>query len=104
MVSLCLSTPFSVYQVCHAAVGLVGDICRALGKVVAPFCDEIMTILLENLSNNEVTICEKHVLGVISLVLGQIFWLMPYNLAQHSRASESADALKSRLFKAFHGK
>ncbi len=42
------------YQVCHAAVGIVGDICRALGSGVIPYCDEIMTILLENLSNNEV--------------------------------------------------
>merc|ERR1712203_292621 len=42
------------YQVCHAAVGLVGDICRALSTAIIPFCDEIMTILLENLSNNEV--------------------------------------------------
>ncbi|CAB4064607.1 KPNB1 [Lepeophtheirus salmonis] len=42
------------YQVCHDAVGLVGDICRALGSNVTPYCDEIMTILLENLSNNRV--------------------------------------------------
>ena len=42
------------YQVCHAAVGLVGDICRALGAQVISYCDEIMEILLENLSNNNV--------------------------------------------------
>ena len=42
------------YQVCHAAVGLVGDICRALGAKVLVYCDEIMEILLENLSNNNV--------------------------------------------------
>ena len=42
------------YQVCHAAVGLVGDICRALGASVMVYCDEIMNILLENLSNNNV--------------------------------------------------
>ena len=41
-------------QVCHTAVGLVGDICRALGDGVRPYCDEIMTILLEDLSNNDV--------------------------------------------------
>lgn len=38
------------YQVCVAAVGLTGDICRVLRNQIAPFCDEIMTLLLENLS------------------------------------------------------
>ena len=42
------------YQVCHAAVGLVGDICRALGSQIISYCDEMMQILLENLSNNNV--------------------------------------------------
>ncbi|CAG2176955.1 unnamed protein product, partial [Oppiella nova] len=42
------------YQVCSAAVGLVGDICRAIGVKVLPFCDELMTVLLENLSNQTV--------------------------------------------------
>jgi importin subunit beta-1 len=35
--------------VCGAAVGLTGDICRALKNKVLPFCDEIMTLLLANL-------------------------------------------------------
>ena len=34
---------------CIAAVGLVGDLARALGLKVLPFCDEIMMVLLENL-------------------------------------------------------
>ena len=42
------------YQVCHAAVGLVGDICRALGSKILVYCDQIMETLLENLSNNNV--------------------------------------------------
>ena len=33
-----------------AAVGLVGDLCRALMTKMLPFCDEIMQILVENLS------------------------------------------------------
>ena len=37
------------YQVCSVAVGLVGDICRAVGGRVLPHCDDIMNILLENL-------------------------------------------------------
>ena len=35
---------------CQAAVGVTGDICRALGSKVLPSCDEIMMMLLENLS------------------------------------------------------
>jgi len=42
------------YQVCAAAVGVVGDICRALSQKFTPCCNEIMQILLENLSNNNV--------------------------------------------------
>lgn len=36
-------------QVCLAAVGLVGDLCRALQSNILPFCDEVMQLLLENL-------------------------------------------------------
>ncbi|CAH1388967.1 unnamed protein product [Nezara viridula] len=42
------------YQVCCAAVGLTGDICRALKNKVLPYCDDIMRLLLENLSDNSV--------------------------------------------------
>ena len=38
------------YSVCVAAVGVTGDICRAIGNKVLPYCDEIMVFLLENLS------------------------------------------------------
>lgn len=37
------------YQVCCAAVGLTGDICRVLRGKILPYCDDIMTLLLENL-------------------------------------------------------
>uniref|UniRef100_A0A2M4A3T7 Putative karyopherin importin beta 1 n=1 Tax=Anopheles triannulatus TaxID=58253 RepID=A0A2M4A3T7_9DIPT len=39
------------YQVCCTAVGLAGDICRGLKSKILPYCDEIMTLLLQNLSN-----------------------------------------------------
>lgn len=46
----CFSNSFKqTFQVCLAAVGLVGDLCRALGQKMLPFCDEIMVLLLENL-------------------------------------------------------
>merc|ERR1712158_129819 len=42
------------YQVCYAAVGLVGDICRALSNRVLQWSDEIMEVLLTNLGDNSV--------------------------------------------------
>jgi len=39
------------YQVCSVAVGVVGDVCRALEKKITPYCDEIVTLLLHNLQN-----------------------------------------------------
>ncbi|NWH23813.1 IMB1 protein, partial [Grus americana] len=40
---------YAEYQVCLAAVGLVGDLCRVLQSNILPFCDEVMQLLLENL-------------------------------------------------------
>ena len=37
------------YQVCHAAVGLVGDLSRSLQAAIAPYTDEIMAVLMEDL-------------------------------------------------------
>ncbi len=45
---------YSEYQVCLAAVGLVGDICRALNTDILPICDDIMTLLIENLGVSSV--------------------------------------------------
>merc|ERR1719225_1843531 len=42
------------YQVCHAAVGLVGDICRSVGSRVLQWSDEMMEVLLSNLGDNSV--------------------------------------------------
>mmetsp|Transcript_16497 Transcript_16497/g.27260 ORF Transcript_16497/g.27260 Transcript_16497/m.27260 type:complete len:855 (+) Transcript_16497:110-2674(+) len=39
------------HQVCAVAVGVVGDVCRALEAKIAPFCDEIVTLLLQDLQN-----------------------------------------------------
>jgi len=39
------------YQVCGVAVGVVGDICRALGEKILPYCDVIVGHLLANLRN-----------------------------------------------------
>lgn len=65
------------YQVCGSAVGLTGDICRALKNRVSPYCDEIMTLLLENLGDNSVHRSVKpqilSVFGDIALSIGPEF-------------------------------
>ena len=49
-------------QVCLAAVGLTGDICRGLSNKVLPYCDDIMVMLLENLgvSTHSARVCNAH--------------------------------------------
>eukprot|EP00594_Rhizosolenia_setigera_P007556 CAMPEP_0178953028 /NCGR_PEP_ID=MMETSP0789-20121207/8185_1 /TAXON_ID=3005 /ORGANISM="Rhizosolenia setigera, Strain CCMP 1694" /LENGTH=865 /DNA_ID=CAMNT_0020634229 /DNA_START=36 /DNA_END=2633 /DNA_ORIENTATION=- len=42
---------FESYQVCRVAVGVVGDICRAIEGKIQPYCDEIMSALLQSLQN-----------------------------------------------------
>lgn len=65
------------YPVCSAAVGVTGDICRALGDKVEPFCDELMSMLVENLGNNNVHRNVKpsilSVFGDMALALGPKF-------------------------------
>jgi len=66
------------YQVCHAAVGLVGDICRAIGnRLIGVFTDEVMEVLLANLGDNSVHRTVKpqilSVFGDIALAIGPEF-------------------------------
>ncbi|KAK3747939.1 hypothetical protein RRG08_041776 [Elysia crispata] len=68
---------FAEYQVCLAAVGVVGDLCRALGPNILPHCDELMMMLLENLGNEGVHRSVKpqilSVFGDIALAIGVNF-------------------------------
>ncbi|RWS17422.1 importin subunit beta-1-like protein [Dinothrombium tinctorium] len=65
------------YQVCNAAVGLVEDICRAIGIKILPYCDEIMTLLMANLSDTNVNRSVKPLIlsafGDIALAIGPEF-------------------------------
>ena len=62
---------------CCAAVGLFGDICRSLSEQILPHCDEVMTILLANLSNQDVQRQIKpqilSVFGDVALAIGVEF-------------------------------
>jgi len=42
---------YEEHQVCAVAIGVVGDVCRALETKVLPYCDEIVQLLLRNLQN-----------------------------------------------------
>lgn len=42
---------YTDWQVCSAAVGTTGDICRALETQILPYCDDIIRCLLEALQN-----------------------------------------------------
>ncbi|XP_072031323.1 importin subunit beta-1-like isoform X2 [Amphiura filiformis] len=68
---------FAEYQVCLAAVGLVGDICRAMNTDILPICDDIMSLLIENLGNDNVHRSVKpqilSVFGDIALAIGPEF-------------------------------
>jgi len=40
---------FDEHQVCQASVGVVSDLARNVGAQILPYCDDLMTILLEGL-------------------------------------------------------
>ncbi|XP_039764769.1 importin subunit beta-1 isoform X1 [Pararge aegeria] len=65
------------YQVCIAAVGVTGDICRALKSKVLPYCDEIIVLLLQNLGDPSIHRSVKpqilSVFGDIALSIGPDF-------------------------------
>lgn len=65
------------HQVCQAAVGVTGDVCRALTVQIMPFADEIMLLLLEKLGDNNVHRSIKpQILGVfgdLALAIGPEF-------------------------------
>jgi len=68
---------YEEYQVCTVAVGVVGDLCRALESQIAPFCDDIVRCLLENLQNPELNRSVKppvlSAFGDIALAVGGNF-------------------------------
>ncbi|XP_030762652.1 importin subunit beta-like isoform X3 [Sitophilus oryzae] len=87
------------YQVCGTAVGLTGDIFRALKIKALPYCDEIMTLLLENLGEPTVHRSVKpqilSVFGDIALSIGTEFKkyldIVLATLAQASQAQVKVD-------------
>lgn len=64
-------------QLCTVAVGIIGDISRALGEQSAPYANSFMTVLLENLQsdvlNRNVKISILSCFGDIALAIGPAF-------------------------------
>lgn len=64
-------------QLCAVAVGLIGDICRALGELSAGYCDMFMSALLENLTSTtldrNVKISVVACFGDIAMAIGPSF-------------------------------
>ena len=86
---------------CVAAVGVVGDICRAIGRQILPYCDEIMTVLLTNLSDANVHRSVKpHILAVfgdICLAVGADFKKYLEIVMQMLQQAASAQVDKVRI-------
>ncbi|KAI3694895.1 hypothetical protein L1987_77878 [Smallanthus sonchifolius] len=68
---------FEEYQVCSISVGVVGDICRALDDKMLPFCDNIMSLLLKDLSSGDLHRSVKPPIfacfGDVALAIGEHF-------------------------------
>lgn len=55
------------YQVCTAAVGALGDACRAVGRAILPICDDVVRCLLELLQSSVLNRSVKpHVISVFA--------------------------------------
>ncbi|ORZ20333.1 armadillo-type protein [Absidia repens] len=65
------------YQLCLIAVGIIGDICRALGQAATPYCNEFMQLLVSNLQSptlhRSVKPCILSCFGDIALAIGDKF-------------------------------
>ncbi|XP_076931767.1 importin subunit beta-1-like [Bidens hawaiensis] len=68
---------YEEYQVCSISVGVVGDICRALDDKILPYCDNIMTLLLKDLSSGDLHRSVKPPIfscfGDVALAIGEHF-------------------------------
>eukprot|EP01066_Platyproteum_vivax_P012985 Platyproteum_vivax@DN5907_c0_g1_i5.p1 len=80
---LCGLTNYQEVQACEAAVSVVGDVARAMGHDILPYCDGICMTLYQNLQNPKVDRKIKPIImtcfGDIALAIGKDFerWMPP---------------------------
>ncbi|KAI3676248.1 hypothetical protein L1987_85850 [Smallanthus sonchifolius] len=84
---------FEEYQVCSISVGVVGDICRALDDKMLPYCDNIMALLLKDLSSGDLHRSVKPPIfscfGDMALAIGEHFEkYVPYAMPMMQGAAE----------------
>lgn len=94
---------FEAYHVCTIAVGLVGDIARAIEGKIQPYCDDIMSALLQSLQNQSLHRSVKppvlSAFGDIGMAIGASFEpylqvsLMMLFQASQTRAPDDDDEL-----------
>ncbi|EGF79070.1 hypothetical protein BATDEDRAFT_17183 [Batrachochytrium dendrobatidis JAM81] len=86
------------YQVCITAIGLIGDICRAVGESILPYCEGIMGALGSLIQNPSLHRSIKPaclaVFGDMCLAIGNNFepFLQPTMMATH-QLSESLNQM-----------
>ncbi|KAG2492867.1 hypothetical protein HYH03_008782 [Edaphochlamys debaryana] len=57
------------WQVCLSTVGVLGDVCRAVGGAILPYCDELVSIVLANLGSPSV---HRNIKPELLTVLGDV--------------------------------
>lgn len=80
------------YQLCSISVGLIGDVCRALGEQSAQYCDSFMSVLFENLQspvlNRSVKPPILSCFGDVAMAIGAAFEpFLPTTMAVLQQAS-----------------
>ncbi|CAG8764186.1 18140_t:CDS:2, partial [Cetraspora pellucida] len=101
------------YQLCSIAVGLIGDICRALQEQSLPYCDTFMNVLLQNLQspvlNRNVKPAILSCFGDIALAIGGRFEvyleivMLVLLQASNMRADDYVIALREGILEAYVG-
>ncbi|EFJ44948.1 hypothetical protein VOLCADRAFT_82561 [Volvox carteri f. nagariensis] len=68
------------WQVCLSTVGVLGDVCRAVGVALWPYCDELVSIILSNLGSPNV---HRNIKPELLTVLGDMALAIEGNFAKY---------------------